>query len=142
MNTTGIALRYGVFAAIAMIANLAAQRVVLLAHPLGNGFALAVLAGTALGLVIKYMLDKRWIFYDRSTGLRSHSRKFSLYTGVGIITTALFWATETAFWMVGQTEAMREAGAVLGLSAGYALKYSLDKRYVFGNANVRMGDTV
>lgn len=65
--------RYVVFAMIAMLANLAVQRAVLalpsphapLAYPLALG------AGTLAGLVIKYLLDKRWIFYDFSQGVRA-----------------------------------------------------------------------
>ena len=94
-------------------------------------FALAVFAGTALGLVVKYALDKRWIFADTETGLRAHSRKFGLYTAMGLVTTAIFWAMETGFWLAFGTHAAREVGAVLGLAVGYVVKYQLDRRFVF-----------
>jgi len=81
--------------------------------------------------VVKYLLDKRWIFADAETGLRAHSRKFSLYSAMGLITTAIFWASETAFWLAFGTHEARELGAVLGLAAGYVVKYQLDKRFVF-----------
>jgi len=87
-----------------------------------------------VGLVVKYLLDKRWIFGDRSQGMRAHGRLFTLYTAMGILTTAIFWGTETAFWLAWRTEAMREAGAVIGLAVGYVLKYRLDRRYVFTGA--------
>lgn len=126
-----LALRYTAFAVLATLANLAAQRLVLAQAEGTAGFALAVLAGTAVGLVVKYVLDKRWIFGDRSTGLRAHSRRFTLYTAMGVVTTLIFWVTETAFWLVWQTDLARETGAVLGLAVGYAIKYRLDRRYVF-----------
>ena len=94
-------------------------------------FAFAVAAGTIVGLVLKYILDKRWIFGDMSVGVKAHSKRFSLYTAMGLITTAIFWGMETAFWLVWQTDAMRELGAVLGLSIGYVVKYNLDRRFVF-----------
>ena len=97
----------------------------------GIHFAAAVGAGTIVGLVIKYILDKRWIFYDVENGVKSHSRKFSLYTAMGLVTTAIFWGTETAFWLIWQTDMMRELGAILGLSVGYFVKYNLDRRFVF-----------
>ena len=93
--------------------------------------ALAVVVGTAAGLVVKYILDKRWIFADRTTGVREHGRKFSLYTAMGLITTAIFWASETAFWLIWNTHEAREIGAVLGLAVGYVVKYQLDRRFVF-----------
>jgi putative flippase GtrA len=87
--------------------------------------------------VIKYLLDKRWIFYDQGTGLKDHSHKFSLYTAMGIVTTAIFWGTETAFWLIWQTDLTRELGAVIGLSIGYLVKYNLDRRFVFTDAQLR-----
>ncbi len=131
MRLQTLVLRYGAFAVAATIANLATQRGVLLLGTTGAHFAAAVGAGTIVGLVIKYALDKRWIFYDAATGLRNHGRKFSLYTAMGLITTAIFWGAETAFWLIWHTDIMRELGAVLGLAVGYVVKYNLDRRFVF-----------
>jgi putative flippase GtrA len=132
-----LVLRYAFFAVIATFSNLAAQRTVLFFDSSAVGFALAVLTGTATGLLIKYILDKHWIFYDRSIGLKAHSQKFTLYTVMGIITTLIFWGTETAFWTIWQTSLMRELGAILGLCIGYVVKYNLDRRYVF--TDTRLG---
>lgn len=134
MSMGTLILRYAVFAALAVLANLAAQRLVLSWQDDGAGFALALVVGTGVGLVVKYVLDKRWIFADREAGLAAHGRKFTLYTLMGLVTTALFWGTETAFWLIWHTDAMREAGAVLGLAVGYVVKYNLDKRFVFAPA--------
>jgi len=131
MTRTALVLRYAAFAVLATLANLGAQRLVLLTGESPVHFALAVIAGTGLGLVVKYALDKRWIFGDPETGLRAHGRKFSLYTAMGLVTTAFFWATETAFWTIWQTHTAREIGAVLGLAVGYLVKYQLDRRFVF-----------
>lgn len=131
MTLRTLALRYAAFAVIATIANLATQRAVLQFGETGIHFATAVGAGTIVGLFIKYLLDKRWIFYDIETGIKNHSRKFSLYTAMGIVTTAIFWGTETAFWLIWETDMMRELGAVIGLSIGYVVKYNLDRRFVF-----------
>lgn len=131
--------RYALFAVLATIANLGVQRLVLTLGHSAVAYAAAVLAGTLVGLALKYVLDKRWIFSDRSTGLREHGTKFTLYTAMGIVTTAIFWATETAFWLAGQTQAWREAGAVLGLSIGYVVKYQLDRRFVFRQSGLDGG---
>ena len=84
-----------------------------------------------MGLAVKYMLDKRWIFADRSSGLRAHGQKFTLYALMGLATTAIFWAAETGAWLVWQSQFAREAGALMGLGIGYAVKYRLDRRFVF-----------
>nr|VFJ57207.1 MAG: GtrA-like protein [Candidatus Kentron sp. DK] len=131
MTLQTLVLRYTLFAVLATLANLAAQRLVLWFGDSGTLFAVAVAAGTSVGLVLKYALDKRWIFHDLSTGIRAHGRKFPLYTAMGIVTTVIFWGVETTFWLIWQTDAMRELGAVIGLSIGYVVKYNLDRRFVF-----------
>lgn len=131
MSSAVLAVRYAFFAALATLVNLAVQRLVLLAGQTAFSYLIALGAGTLAGLVVKYLLDKRWIFGDREGGLRAHGRKFSLYTAMGIVTTALFWGTETLFWLLGHTQAMRELGALLGLTLGYFVKYRLDRRFVF-----------
>ena len=123
--------RYTLFAVIATLVNLGAQRVVLVTGQSPLHFALAVAVGTGAGLVVKYVLDKRWIFLDREGGAAAHGRKFTLYTAMGLVTTAIFWGSETAFWVLWHSETMREIGAVLGLSIGYVVKYNLDRRFVF-----------
>lgn len=127
-------LRYSAFAAIATAANLLAQRGVLALSADAALYWQALAAGTATGLVVKYLLDKRWIFADRSSGLRAHGGKFALYCLAGLFTTAIFWGTETAAWLVWQTHFAREAGALAGLAAGYVVKYRLDRRFAFAPA--------
>lgn len=133
MSRGTLILRYAGFAIIAVLVNLATQRLVLtIGWPSpGIGLAAAIAAGTLTGLVVKYLLDKRWIFYDSEGGLANHGRKFALYTTMGLVTTAIFWGTETLFWLLWQTDAMREFGAIIGLTIGYVTKYQLDKRFVF-----------
>ena len=126
-------LRYSMFAVLATIANLGAQRIVFTLNDTGSTFALAIFVGTAVGLVLKYILDKRWIFYDTSKGAAVHGKKFTLYTLMGVVTTLIFWGSETAFWLVWRTDLMREIGAILGLAVGYVVKYHLDRRFVFND---------
>jgi len=123
--------RYSAFAAIATIANLAAQRVVFATVQQDVRFLLALVAGTGIGLVLKYILDKKWIFFEAAQPLGAESRKFSLYTLTGVGTTLVFWGAEGLFWLIWQTQFMREIGAVLGLTIGYVVKYNLDRRFVF-----------
>ncbi len=131
VSLTTLVFRYAAFAVIATIANLGMQRLVL-AGGAGTGhFLTAIAAGTLVGLVVKYLLDKRWIFHDMSTSVAAHGRQFTLYSMMGLATTAIFWGLETAFWLVWNTEVMREIGAVIGLSIGYIVKYKLDRRFVF-----------
>lgn len=136
MTLRTLILRYSAFAVLATLVNLGVQRLVLAYSETALVFALAVGAGTVAGLVVKYVLDKRWIFYDLQTGLKAHRQKFSRYTAMGLITTAIFWGMETAFWMIWKTDMMRELGAIIGLTIGYVAKYQLDRRYVFPDSRL------
>lgn len=139
MSLSTLVLRYACFAVIATVANLAVQRLVLLGGESTIFFMAAVGAGTIVGLIIKYILDKRWIFLDTATGAAAHGKKFGLYTIMGVVTTVIFWGTETAFWLIWQTDLMREIGAIIGLSIGYVVKYNLDRRFVFTDASLTQG---
>lgn len=129
-----IALRYTVFAIVASLANLMVQSAILagLAGPIG--YAIALVAGTATGLVVKYLLDRRWIFFDRSSGVRAQGRQFTLYSLTGVATTLIFWVSETTFLLVFDSMTMARVGAALGLAVGYLVKYRLDRRFVFRNS--------
>ncbi|WP_370629007.1 GtrA family protein [Celeribacter sp. PS-C1] len=129
LSTSALILRYSGFAILATLANLGAQRMVLGAWP--TGLFVAMIIGTGIGLVVKYLLDKRWIFFDIETGARAHGRKFGLYTAMGLITTAIFWGMEAGAWAIWQTTLAREIGAILGLGIGYVVKFHLDRRFVF-----------
>ena len=136
MTLGTLVFRYSLFAILATLANLAAQEVVLAVNETFYGYILAVLFGTGVGLVLKYLLDKRWIFQDVSTGIKAHGKKFGLYTAMGIVTTAIFWGTETAFYLIWATDTARITGAVIGLAIGYVVKYHLDRRFVFTDATL------
>jgi putative flippase GtrA len=65
MTLQTLVLRYAAFAVIATLANLATQRAVLQSGDSGLHFAAAVGAGTLVGLVIRYRLDRRFVFAER-----------------------------------------------------------------------------
>lgn len=131
MTRRVLVVRYVAFAVVAVAVNLAVQRLVLLGGDTAVWFTLALGAGTLAGLVVKYALDKRWIFYDTTRGTAAQGRQFGLYALMGAVTTVIFWVTETAFWIIWGTEFARELGAVIGLTVGYVTKYQLDRRFVF-----------
>ena len=131
MHKKKVFFLYASFAILASFINLTAQRFILSFGKSHILFITAILIGTLLGLVVKFVLDKKWIFRYKITGLRNQSFKFGIYSIMGISTTIIFWFTETIFWIIWQTENMREIGALIGLSFGYIIKYHLDKRFVF-----------
>ena len=139
MSLARLSLLYTLFAVLSTAANLGGQALVHEVLPPGPGTAglaywFALGFGTGVGLVVKYLLDKRWIFHDRSTGVASHSKKFSLYTLMGVATTVIFWGMQTGFFMIWETREMLYLGGALGLTIGYVVKYQLDKRFVFSPA--------
>jgi hypothetical protein len=125
---------YLLLAAIATLVNIATQDVLARMYGGAGSLWLAMLAGTGAGLVVKYILDKRFIFRFQATSLAHDSQTFLLYTTAGVATTLIFWAVEYTFDHLFQTRSARYAGAVLGLAIGYLCKYRLDKRFVFRQA--------
>ena len=121
---------YILFAVLSTVANLATQEVVFRQSPFAS-LPLAILAGTVAVFVVKYLLDKRWVFSDNYTTHRDELRKVSLYGLFSVFTTLIFWVFELAFWTIWGTDVAKYAGAVLGLAIGYAVKFSLDRSFVF-----------
>ena len=128
---TKIYSQYFLFAALATSVNLGLQRIVLLAGQTDIFFVAAMVLGTIAGLIFKYILDRKYIFALTEGGAQKNIQSFMLYSLTGLITTIIFWSTEALFWYSYQSHAAREVGAVIGLSFGYLVKFSLDRRFVF-----------
>lgn len=124
------AVRYIGFAILASLLNLLSQRALLMLY--GGAYAVALVVGTAVGLMVKFVLDKFWIFDDRGAiTLADHGRQFGIYTLSGAGTTAIFWGMELLAWTIFHTHALVLAGGAIGLAIGYGVKYWLDRRFVF-----------
>ena len=153
-----LTLTYAVFAGAATVLNLGVQRGV--AHlaawlspwtgelvrttaaalhltPARLLLAPELVAGTAAGLVFKYLLDKRFIFRDRQGGGAAHVRKFGLYAVMGLATTVIFWAAELGTAALTPDPRAPYVGGAIGLMLGYFIKYRLDRRFVFVEASVQ-----
>ncbi len=122
---------YTILAIIATLANIGAQEIVIRNYTGGFAITTSVLVGTAVGLVVKYILDKRYIFHFQARDALHDSQTFALYTFMGLATTAVFWGFEFGFQYWFQSKELRYIGGVIGLTIGYFIKYQLDKRYVF-----------
>lgn len=131
MTELPLPIRYALFAGAATCVNLVTQAAELSIYRGPFRLAAAMTVGTGTGLLAKYVLDKHWIFFDASRGMVGHARKIGLYTATGVFTTAIFWAVEYGFDTLSGDGRWGLVGAMIGLGLGYALKYRLDRRYVF-----------
>ncbi len=130
LSRLALVTRYAAFAAVATALNLGAQAASLSVYHGLFALTLAMGLGTGVGLVIKYLLDRRWIFFDGARSPQGHGVAFTLYTVMGLATTAIFWGAELAANAIHPD--LTFVGATLGLAAGYGIKYRLDRRFVFG----------
>ncbi len=89
--STKLAINYASFALIATAANIGAQDLVLRTY--GGAFVIlaSVIVGTGVGLVVKYILDKRYIVRFRARSVDHDTQTFALYTVMGLATTVIFW---------------------------------------------------
>lgn len=122
---------YAFFAVLATLANLFAQWLVLLPSHGAARQVVALTVGTLVGMPLKYVLDKRYIFQVATSGLMHDLRLFVLYGAMAVVTTVIFWGTELAFGHFTSSRAGLLAGGAIGLAIGYVIKYQLDKKFVF-----------
>ena len=128
-----IAFRYSIFAMIATFVNLLFQYLSFIFYVGYGSLYLAMSIGTLAGLIVKYVLDKKYIFFYVVNNMKDDTKKFTVYSLLGILTTFIFWGTEIAFDTLSQNPYAKYLGAVIGLSIGYTIKYFLDKKFVFIN---------
>ncbi|QHG91257.1 GtrA family protein [Sulfurimonas sp. CVO] len=126
-----IAIRYTLFALLSTALNIAFQYISFLIYEGFLSLYIAMFAGTAAGLISKYILDKKYIFFHIPKSKKDDGKKFFLYSLMGVFTTFIFWGFEIGFDTIFENENAKYLGALIGLSIGYIVKYYLDKRFVF-----------
>mgnify|MGYP006279799045 CR=1 FL=1 len=124
-------IKYAIFSVIATVANIGAQDLVIRANIGDFELYISLVVGTGVGLVVKYVLDKHFIFRFRARNVIHDAQTFFFYTVMGLATTAIFWSFEFVFHEIFGTKEIRYLGGAIGLAIGYLTKYHLDKRYVF-----------
>ena len=130
-GATRIVVLYSIFAAISTAANIGSQALMIFLYSGIYAVEASILVGTLVGLPIKYLLEKKYIFVFKADNLAHDGRLFFLYSVMGVWTTVIFWGVEYAFHLLFGTDSMRYLGGILGLTIGYVIKYRLDKKYVF-----------
>ena len=131
-----LALNYTIFALLATAANIGAQDVAIRWYHGDYAVTVAIMLGTFVGLIVKYVLDKKYIFHYRADSVSHDTRTFLVYTLMGVVTTAIFWCFEFGFYFLFELKSLRYLGGIIGLAIGYWMKYHLDKRFVFNAARL------
>ena len=126
-----ISVFYVIFSLVATTVNLLTQKIIFSTINQEVTLYLAMVSGTLAGLIVKYVLDKKWIFKFAPVSKKEDLATFFLYTCAGIFTTFVFIVFEMTFYYFFDFEGAQYVGGAIGLSLGYTLKYFLDKKYVF-----------
>ena len=126
-----IAILYLLFAGMSTLINISTQMLWLEVYKGAYAIESSILVGTLIGLPLRYILEKRYIFTFKSKNINQNAKVFLLYNIMGVFTTIIFWGFEYSFHLIFLTNKMRYLGAAIGLFLGYFIKYQLDKRYVF-----------
>ena len=126
-----IAALYTLFAMFSTFINIGSQMLSMWVYKGLYAVEISILIGTATGLPLRYLLEKRYIFAFKSDNIKHDGQLFVLYSFMGLFTTLIFWGTEYAFHLIFADESMRYIGGVIGLAIGFYVKYRLDKKYVF-----------
>lgn len=131
IDSLKLAMLYTAFAIVATFCNILAQDICSYLYSGPFYILISIIIGTGVGLIIKYILDKKYIFKYKTKNVQHDGQVFLLYTLMGIFTTVIFWSFEFGFHAIFATKEMRYVGGVIGLMIGYICKYYLDKRFVF-----------
>ena len=83
MTSLSITVKYSSFAVFATLANLFAQELTIRFYSAFLNIYAGILAGTLVGLICKYYLDKRFIFGYRASSAFNDMRKFLAYSLTG-----------------------------------------------------------
>lgn len=126
-----LVLKYSLFAIASTLINLLFQYISFYFYDGFLSFYIAMFLGTLSGLILKYILDKKYIFYHKPKNKNDDGKKFLLYSLMGVFTTFIFWGFEIGFDYIFKSEVAKYIGAIIGLSIGYIIKYFLDKKFVF-----------
>ena len=126
-----IAFRYVLFAIISTIVNLGFQYLSFLVYSGFLALYVAMFVGTLAGLILKYVLDKKYIFFHETKSKKEDGKKFLLYSLMGVFTTFIFWGFEIGFDYLFEDKNAKYLGGLIGLAIGYVVKYNLDKKFVF-----------
>ena len=125
-------INYVLFALLATAINIALQGLSFIFYDGPSAIYIAMLWGTAGGLLVKYFLDKIYIFEHKTSSRKDDLKTFVLYSLMGVVTTVIFWGTELLFdALFHRFESAKYFGAAIGLTIGYVSKYFLDRRFVF-----------
>jgi len=126
-----LVLKYSLFAIFSTLVNLLFQYISFAFYSGFLSLYIAMFFGTLAGLVAKYILDKKYIFYYVVKDKKDDGKKFILYSIMGVFTTLIFWGFEIGFDYIFANDFAKYLGAIIGLAIGYVVKYFLDKRFVF-----------
>ena len=97
IDSIRLATLYTAFAIVATFFNILAQDICSYIYSGPFSILVSIIIGTGVGLVIKYVLDKKYIFKYKTQNAQHDGKVFMLYTVMGIFTTIIFWGLEFGF---------------------------------------------
>jgi putative flippase GtrA len=89
------------------------------------------LAGIAAGFVVKYALDKIYVFDDISQNVAEEVKKVGIYGLFSVFTTVLLFLISEVIERNVNWKHKTHIAWLIGLIVGYVIKFFLDKTFVF-----------
>ena len=130
-----IIIKYIIFAIFSIGVNLSTQYIIDVMINYKWELYISMISGTGTGLVVKYVLDKYFIFFQRTGTVEKNIKQFIFYTLMGVVTTFIFWGSELMFHHYIPIYNAKYYGGFFGLFSGYAIKFFLDRTFVFKSGN-------
>ena len=105
-TATKIAVLYTLFAVVSTAINIGSQILSIWIYKGPFSIEISILIGTIVGLPLRYVLEKKYIFDFTSENFTHDGKLFVFYSAMGVITTLIFWGTEYAFHLIYDTDLM------------------------------------
>ncbi len=90
--------------------------------------------GLFAGFVLKYLMDKKYVFSDITESKEKEMKKVLIYAMMSIFTTIILTLIVAGFKVWVSRERAKDVGLVIGLLIGYTTKFFLDRKYVFNSS--------
>lgn len=142
-----LVIKYSIFVVIAITVNIVTQFTI---DQIANSMDITKVffvdikivslgIGTLAGLIVKFFLDKKYIFNASFDNKNQTFGSFLLYSLMGLVTTIIFWGFELGAYAVFHSNLIKYLAGIIGLIIGYYTKYHLDKKFVF-SAHMQNGN--
>jgi len=125
-----VIFHYLILCFFAIILNITSQHIFLFYYIGSYAIEISILIGTLVTFFLRFLLEKKFIFFKDKFSFKTESMLY-MYFVSSVLATLIFWICEYSFHLLFDSDPIRYFGALIGLFAGFYVKYKMDKSLTF-----------